>query len=54
MEYCEKSGKPSYDKKGALSAKNKRFKEEHVKLRVYLCPHCDGWHLTHKEHYDDE
>ena len=20
------------------------------KLRVYLCPYCNGWHLTHSEH----
>lgn len=19
-------------------------------LRAYLCPYCDGWHLTHSEH----
>ena len=19
------------------------------KLRVYLCPYCNGWHLTHSE-----
>ena len=38
--------KPSYDKKSAISAKNKRWKIEHVELRVYQCPKCNWWHLT--------
>lgn len=42
--YCQ--GKRAYDKKGAQTAKNKRWKEDHVKLRVYQCELEDHWHLT--------
>ena len=21
----------------------------HLEIRSYLCPHCDGWHLTHRK-----
>lgn len=42
-----KSGKPVYDKKGALTAKNGRFRKDHVDLRIYPCNlGCGGWHLT--------
>lgn len=44
LDYC--NGKPCYDKKGARTAANKRFKEAHQKLRIYECPDCDRWHLT--------
>lgn len=40
------SGKPIYDKKGAQTAKNRRMKTGHVKLRIYECSLCTGWHLT--------
>lgn len=40
------SGKPIYDKRGAVTAKNKRMRDEHVELREYSCPKCHGWHLT--------
>lgn len=46
IEYC--NGKPIYDKKGAQTAKNKRMKQDHVKLRIYHCTYCNGWHLTSK------
>ena len=39
-------GKVKYDKKGAQTVKNDRFRRDHVELRVYHCPHCDGWHVT--------
>jgi len=39
-------GKPCFDKKTAITAKNKRFKDGHVVLRVYNCPECNTWHLT--------
>ena len=39
-------GKRRYDKKGAVTAKNSRYHHDHVKLRVYECPDCGGWHLT--------
>lgn len=41
-------GKICYDKKGAITAKNKRWNDDHVPLRIYDCPDCNGWHLTHK------
>jgi hypothetical protein len=44
VKYC--MGKVIYDKKGALTVKNKRFEEDHVPLRIYPCPVCHGWHLT--------
>lgn len=39
-------GKVKYDKKGAITAKNKRYKDSHIKLREYACDDCNGWHLT--------
>ena len=45
IEYC--NGKVIYDKRGATTAKNKRYDEDHIKLRTYQCPECGGWHLTH-------
>jgi hypothetical protein len=49
----ESCNKPGYDKKGAITAQNKRYRTEHVHTRIYPCPTCkrDGkqlWHLTHK------
>lgn len=41
-EYC--GGKRAYDKKGAVTARNKRYEDEHVELRMYECG--DHWHLT--------
>lgn len=43
-ELCR--GKRVYDKKGALTAKNKRFNDDHVALRIYECPVGGHWHLT--------
>ncbi len=40
-------GKRAYDKKSAITAKNRRFKEDHIPLRVYECPGRGHWHLTH-------
>ena len=45
--------KTRYDKKGALTAKNKRYRDEHTKLRIYECPICYGWHLTSKAPFLD-
>jgi len=39
-------GKTIFDKKGALTSKNDRYKKDHVKLRVYQCPDCNHWHLS--------
>lgn len=44
VKYC--MGKVKYDKKGAMTVKNKRWDEDHVHLRIYPCPVCHGWHLT--------
>ena len=40
--YC--SGKRAYDKRGAITAVNNRFREDHVRLRIYPCH--NHWHLT--------
>ena len=45
LRYCK--DKPCYDKKAAISVINKRWKDDHVKLRAYQCH--DHWHITHKE-----
>lgn len=42
------NGKVSYDKKGAITAKNRRWDEDHVALRVYQCMGTH-WHLTSLE-----
>ena len=44
--------KTSYDsKKDALTAKNhaERKRLGKNKLRIYNCPICNKWHLTHKK-----
>lgn len=46
LQYC--NGKPCYDKRSAVTAANKRFRENHTKLRIYQCDQGDHWHLTHK------
>lgn len=50
--YC--NGKKGYDKKGAMSSKNKRFKEDHIPLRIYKCEKCVYWHLTSQDPYRKE
>ena len=56
MKYC--NGKPCYDKKGSISAKNKRYKMDHTELRIYHCPICNHWHITSQlrkiNEYDDK
>jgi len=44
QEYC--NGKKCYDKKGAITAKNYRYHEAHIELRIYECPDCGFYHLT--------
>lgn len=51
LDYCRR--KPMYDKKTAITAKNKRWHEDHIKLRIYECPHCVHWHLTSKEEWEE-
>lgn len=47
--YCPEQGKNIYDKRGAETVRNKRWKDDHVKLRVYYCRDCNGWHVTKAE-----
>ena len=54
LQKCRKDGKPCYDKKGAITARNKRWEDEHVALRVYQCDFGDHWHLTHADPYRAE
>lgn len=42
--YC--NGKLIYDKRTAITAKNKRYHEDHMELRIYQCEYGDHWHLT--------
>ena len=48
------NGKVVYDKRGALTAKNRRWNEGHVKLRIYECPNNNHWHLTSSDPDRDE
>ena len=43
-EYC--NGKRAYDKKGAQTAANLRWKQAREELRIYQCEEGDHWHLT--------
>lgn len=49
-QYC--NGKVIYDKRGATTAKNKRYEEDHQVLRIYPCKRCQGWHLTKQDFMD--
>ncbi len=42
-------GKICYDKRGAITAKNFRYKKTGLELRIYWCDKCNFWHLTKKE-----
>lgn len=46
VNYCD--GKVMYDKRGAQTAANHRYKQDRVKLRIYPCG-GDHWHLTKVE-----
>lgn len=46
VTYCHDSDKVMFDKKGARTAANDRFRREHEALRIYPCPACKCWHLT--------
>ena len=46
IDFCPIQGKPCYDKKGAITAKNARMKNDHMKLREYHCDDCNCWHLS--------
>jgi hypothetical protein len=49
LKRCPNGGKPCYDKKTAVTAKNKRYKQDHVVLRIYNCENCNCWHLTSQQ-----
>lgn len=49
--YCS-NGKVCYDKRGAQTARNKRERNGSEPLRIYQCPKCNQWHLTHKQSYE--
>jgi hypothetical protein len=46
IKYCR--GKACYDKKGAITTMNKRYRDDRVKLRIYPCNEGPHWHLTSK------
>ena len=56
LQICHMSGKVVFDKRGAETARNRRYEEDHTELRIYQCPYgCGGWHLTSRlseKHYD--
>jgi hypothetical protein len=41
-----------YDEKGAHRKANRIRETGRGRMRVYACPHCHGFHLTHKAHKD--
>jgi hypothetical protein len=47
--YCDAHQKNGYDKRGAETVRNKRWKEAHTPLRIYPCPDCKMWHVTEDE-----
>ena len=50
MKKCH--GKHCYPKREAEGARNHRLKSRHKRpdhLRIYSCPRCGWWHLTHKQ-----
>lgn len=60
MEHCEESNKPCYTKRQAQTVRNRRTgptrrrkrRDSASFLRIYQCPYCNHWHLTHKEKKD--
>ena len=50
--YCWRKKKISYDKKTAQTKKN-IMKKKGKELRIYHCPACNMFHLTHEDNYKD-
>lgn len=47
MEYCEIEGKIKFKNPNQAHNKGELIKKYRgCNIRVYKCPHCDGWHLT--------
>lgn len=44
---CTVSGKICYSKKICETTANRKWKEDGIELRVYQCPDCNFFHLTH-------
>lgn len=47
MTQC--TGKKRYTKKLAETLKNRLNDKRGLTLRIYQCPECNMWHLTHTE-----
>lgn len=43
------TGKKRYTKKLAETLKNRLYDKRGLILRIYQCPECNTWHLTHTE-----
>lgn len=41
-----------YDQNGAERKANQIWRTGRGRMRVYACPRCQGYHLTHKAHKD--
>lgn len=39
--------------KKALKARDRRAQRFAIELRIYLCPRCAFWHLTHQTEGDE-
>lgn len=52
-DICEKTGKVQYMSKADASAANanlyKRMTKNRKKLEVYRCPHCNRFHIGHRD-----
>lgn len=48
-EMCGKKRGYSSDIQAACEAGRQQAKEPEKRLRIYRCPLCRLWHLTHKE-----
>lgn len=43
-----------YDEQGAQRKSDRIWQTGRGRMRVYACPHCRGFHLTHKAHKDGD
>lgn len=48
LDYCDTCGKIKYKSKAdAYNTAKRSKKHEKSEMRVYLCPFCKCWHLSH-------